>query len=282
MNMRCAIGFLILGMAVGFAPTTARATVLVDSSISLTLLQILPSTGAVEVLSPFTASAFAQAADDTGGYSVAFNQVNDGPTPLTTAATAYASASGYASSFGDLANRLNASASSGVNIDGVTAAVLPQSTGGTGGLGGDAGGTGLFEIASASNTTVDVTFTATLSGLQTLATFNGGQSAGSEVIFQLLVAGIGPVVFLDSPYTIGPNQFIGAPVAFPSLTNTVQLQTNTEYTLVGEADAESWGSNSVPEPSSFFLTALSFIAVLFARRAWRNRFGPIPVRVMDK
>jgi len=281
--MRSAIGFLFLGVAISFSPTAARAGVIVDSLISLTQLQIVPSTGVVQILSPFTASAFAQAADNTGGYSVNFNQVDDGSTPLTTAATAYASASGYASSFGDLANLLTASASSRVDIKGVTAAVLPQSTGGTGGLGGDAGGTGVFEIISPTTTTVNVTFTTSLSGGQFLSTLNGGQSAGSEIIFQLLVAGTGPVIFLDSPYAInGPNQFIAAPIPYPSLTNTVQLQTNTDYTLVAEVDAESWGSNSTPEPSSFFLTALSFLTVLFAQRYWRKRIGPVPVHVRSK
>lgn len=201
------------------------------------------------------------------GSNSQFNQVNDSSTSVT-APTSLASASAAASSLSDTVSLLAASASSGVNIPGVTASA---SSTGQGGLGGDFGGTGLFEIISASNTSVNVTFSAKLSGSQSLTTNAFGQSATSEIIFNLLLPDIGSVVFfLDNPLSIGPSASLVDPLS-TTLINTVTLQTNTDYTLIAEADAESSGLNTIPEPSSFFLTAFGFFAVLFAGRALRNR-----------
>src|SRR5580658_4154280 len=141
--MRRAIGFLALSIAGGFSTTAARADVMVATSLSLTELQISPSTGSVVLLSPFTASANVFALDDLSGADSNFNQANDSATSAT-AATAFASAGAAASS-----TALAASASSGVNIPGATNS-FAESTG-QGGLGGDFGGTGLFEILDTSN-----------------------------------------------------------------------------------------------------------------------------------
>lgn len=263
--MHRAIGLLVFGVALVFSPAAVRASVLVNTSLSLTQLQILPSFGSVLILPPFTASANAQAQDDLSAPKSQFNQVNGGATSAT-AATALASASAAASSL-SLAS-LSASAASGVNIPGVTA--FASSTG-QGGLGGDFGGTGLFEIVSASTTSVSVTFNAKLSGSQSLTTNAFGQSATSEIIFNLLLPDIGSVVFfLDNPLSIGPSASLVAPLS-TTLTNSVTLQTNTDYTLIAEVDAESSGLNTIPEPSSLFLIAFGLFVVLFASRALRNQ-----------
>jgi hypothetical protein len=211
-----------------------------------------------------------------------FSQVNDSATSAS-CASAFASASGAASSTADLVSSLAASASSGVNIPGATNS-FAESTG-LGGLGGDFGGTGLFEILDSSNPTpsaVSVTFTATLSGDQTLTTDADGAFATSEIVFSLLLPAINsgnPIIFLDNPLCIGNSPgntcLNSSPGTVNSpysnvLTDTVQLMTNTDYTLIAETDAESSGFN-VPEPSSIFLTAWVSFAVLFAGRTLRNQ-----------
>jgi hypothetical protein len=277
-NMRRVIGFLALSIAVGISATAALADVIVSTSLSLTELQISTSSGSVVLVSPFSASANVFALDDLSGVNSNFNQVNDTATSVT-AATAFASAAGAASSTSDLVSSLAASASSGVNIPGTTTS-FAESTG-QGGLGSDLGGTGLFEIVSPSDTTISVTFSATLSGDQTLTTDADGEFATSEIVFSLLLPDISgtPIIFIDNPLCIGTPPGSTCISSSPStlnspysntLTDTVQLQTNTDYTLIAEADAESSGLN-VPEPSSIFLTAWVSFAVLFAGRTWRNR-----------
>jgi hypothetical protein len=264
-----AIGSLLVGIGLAFAPA-ARASVVVQSSLSLNTLQIVSSFGVVEILSPFSASAYVTGEDSSSGFGTCpqQSQVNDGPTSIS-CASAFANAAGSASSTGDLASSLAASASSGIGIPNTTASA---SSTGQGGLGGDFGGTGLFEILDSTNPTpsnVNVTFTAGLSGSQLLMTDAYGVSATSEIIFNLSLPDIGTTaLFYDNPLSIGPSSSLNSPYS-ASPTDTVQLQTNTEYTLIVEADAESSGLNSTPEPSSIFLTALGLFAALYA--GWRSK-----------
>jgi hypothetical protein len=223
--MRRAIEFLAWIIAIGFSPTAARADVFVATSLDVTSFGISPSIGPVMLLSPFTASANAQAQNDLSGFNFQINQANDTSTASST---------------------------------------------GQGGLGGDFGGTGSFEIVSASNTPVDVTFSATLSGSQTLTTDAYGDFATSEIVFNLVLPDIGStVLFQDNPLSMGPSATLVSSYS-NTLTNTVSLQTNTDYTFIAEADAESSGLN-VPEPSSLFLTAFVSFAVLFSGRWWRSQ-----------
>jgi hypothetical protein len=277
--MHRAIGLLVLGFGLVFPPA-ARAGVIVQTSLSLTQLQINPSFGVVQILSPFSASAYVTGEDSLSGFGTCpqASQVNDGSTSIT-CASALASASGSASSMSDTTSLLAASAASSVNIGGVTASA---SSTGQGGLGGDFGGTGLFEIYDASNASpsnVNVTFAAELSGNQSLTTDAYGQFATSEIIFNLFLPDIGTTVLsLDNPLSIGPSTSFAAPYS-NTLTGTVTLQTNTDYTLIAEGDAETSGLNLTPEPSSFFLTALGLFAVLYAgwringNRASRHKLG---------
>jgi hypothetical protein len=266
--MRRAIGLLVFSIALGFFSTAARADVFVATSLDVPSFGISPSIGSVMLLSPFTASANAEAQDDLSGFNFQFNQANDTSTSSTSAATAFASASAAASTASDAVGSLSASASSGINIPGATSSFASST--GQGGLGGDFGGTGLFEILSTSNTSVDVTFSATLSGSQTLTTDAYGDFATSEIVFNLVLPDIGStVLFLDNPLSIGPSATLVSSYS-NTLTNTVSLQTNTDYTFIAEADAESSGLN-VPEPSALFLTAFVSLAVLFSGRCWRRQ-----------
>jgi hypothetical protein len=263
--MHRGIGFLVPALALTFAPSPARADVMVSTFLDLTQFQVLPSVGVFAALSPFTASANALAQDDLGNDSQ-FNQVNDASTTAN-AATTFAGASG-----GAAAASLTASSSSSVNIPGV----LPYfaSSAGEGGLGGDFGGTGLFEILDPSNPTpspVSVTFSATLSGSQSLFTDGSGVFATSEIVFNLLLPDLGLVpISLDTPQSIGPSTSLVSPYNH-TLTGTAMMFTNTEYTLVAEVDAESSGLNAVPEPSFLLQTEIGIFAILLARRSWRNQ-----------
>ncbi len=267
--MRHATGFLVLATVFAISPA-AHADVVVATSLNLTQLQILPSAGSLLVLSPFTASANTQAQDDLSGVSSDFQQMDDGATSAS-AGTAFASASASAS-----APALAGGAASGVNITGATA--FASSTG-QGGLGEDFGGTGEFEIVDSSNpnpTNVSVTFNAFLSGLQSLFTDAQGQFATSEIVFNLLLPDIGSdALFLDNPLSIGTNSSLLSPLD-TMLTTTLTLQTNTEYALIAEVDAESSGLNITPEPSFFSGSVVIVCSALLVRRARKKRTGVLP------
>ena len=249
--MTSATGSLILAVLCLF-PVSLRADVIVSTSLNLTGLQISTSSGTLQLLSPLTAAAFAQAQDSLGGLDQHFNSVNDGTTSAS-ALTFLASASGAAS-----APLLDASASSGVNISAIDAAA---SSVGRGSLRGS------FEIVGATGP-VSVQFTAMLETDQSLATLGLGQSATSEVIFNFNLPDLSdqPLLFFDNPLQIGPNDSVSN-TATPTLTASVTLQPNTPYSFITEVDAESSGLNTVPEPSSFllFLTVLVLFAFLLAR-----------------
>lgn len=267
--MRRTLGFVVFTLAWMFASTSARADVMVSTSLDLTAFQVVPTVGTFVIVSPFTASANAQAQDDVSAPDSQFTQVNDGSTSAG-AATAFANASASASAL--TAITLAASAASSVHIPGV----MPffGSSTGQGGLGGDFGGTGLFEILDSSNPTpspVDVTFKATLSGTQSLSADGAGVFATSEIIFNLLLPDLGAVpIFLDNPISIGPSSSLDSPYS-NTLMGTVTMLTNTDYTLIAEVDAESSALNSVPEPSFLFHTEVGIFAILLAGRSWRNK-----------
>lgn len=263
--MRLTPGYVVFTLAWMFSSTSARADVVVSTSLDLTQFQVVPSVGTFLTISPFSASGNAQAQDDLSGADSQFNQVNDASTSAS-AATAMANASGGAS-----AGSLTASSASGVSILGVTS--FASSTG-QGGLGADFQGTGSFEILDTSNPTpssVSVTFSATLSGSQSLYTDGTGVFATSEIIYNLILPDLGAVpISLDNPLSIGPSDYLLSPYS-ATLTGTVQMLTNTDYTFIDEADAESSGFSYVPEPSFLFQTEVGIFAILFARRSWRNK-----------
>jgi len=266
--MRHTLGFVVFTLPWMFCSTSARADVMVSTSLDLTAFQVVPTVGTFVIVSPFTASANAQAQDDVSAPDSQFTQVNDGSTSAS-AATAFANASASASAL--TAITLAASAASSVHIPGVP--FFGSSTG-QGGLGGDFGGTGLFEILDSSNPTpspVDVTFKATLSGTQSLSADGAGVFATSEIIFNLLLPDLGAVpIFLDNPISIGPSSSLDSPYS-NTLMGTVTMLTNTDYTLIAEVDAESSALNSVPEPSFLFHTEVGIFAILLAGRSWRNK-----------
>jgi hypothetical protein len=257
------------GVCLCLCSLPARAGVLVATTINLTHLQINPASGTFQLVSPFNVGAFAQAQDSLGGFSQQFNSVDDGSTSAV-ASTSLASASGSASALSLMANSF-----SGVNIG--TAAFA--SSVGQGALGPAFGtGQGFFEIFDGLNptpTAVNVNFSATLSINQFLLTDASGVFASSETIFQLILPDLPnqPLLFFDNPITIGPSDSASF-ISNPTLTGSVTLQTNTQYTLIAEVDSESSGLNTVPEPSLILLDGLG-AAMLCAWLRKRNRNKPL-------
>lgn len=260
--MTSATGSLILAVLCVF-PASLRADVIVSTSLSLSELQISPSSGSLQILSPLIASAFAQAQDSLGGLDQHFNSVGDGTTSAS-ALTLLATASGAAS-----APLLDANGSSGINISAIGAAA---SSVGRGSLSGS------FEIIGTA-APVTVQFRAMLQTDQSLSTPVTGQSATSEVIFNLDLPDLPnqPLLFFDNPLQIGPNDSISS-MTSPTLTASVVLDPNTPYSLITEVDAESSGLNTVPEPSSLLhlLTVLVLFAFFVARGEWLRRGNYAP------
>ena len=138
---------------------------------------------------------------------------------------------------------------------------------------------GTFEITDTTGMAnpVNVLFSAALSYSQNLVTDAFGQQAYSEVIFQLSLPDVGavPFLFLDNPLTIGPSTTLAA-AGTPTLsssTSRLGLLTNTPYSIYIEADAESSGINTSPEPSSLLLMAAGLLALL-ARKLKRGQNLP--------
>jgi hypothetical protein len=67
---------LVLSLALGLASAAVRADVIVNSSLSLTHLQITPSTGTLSILPGVNVSTFAQALDSFGGLDQEIQQYN--------------------------------------------------------------------------------------------------------------------------------------------------------------------------------------------------------------
>lgn len=87
---------LHIPMLLGIVSLPAWASAVVNTSLSLTVFQIVLASGTVTILSPVNSLIFAQAQDSLGGLDQNFNSVNDMPTS-TSAATSPANASAAAS-----------------------------------------------------------------------------------------------------------------------------------------------------------------------------------------
>jgi hypothetical protein len=226
----------------------------VNSSLSLNQLQILPSAGTLQIISPFNASAFVQVFDSLGGFDQQFNSADDG-VASSGAATGLAYATATAS-----AVSLTALTTAGVNI--------PNQTISAGTVPGSPYGLlqGSFEIVGAPGP-VSVQFIAALSVAQSLFTSQDGRSATSEATFSLLLPDISssPILFYDDLLTIGPSAGV-ATSASPLLAETVTLETDTPYFLIVDTDPEVKGDSMTPEPAYLPVLIVGTLA-LFSLRA---------------
>ena len=236
-------------------PAVVRADVIINSSLSLLQLQITPSAGLFEILSPFNASAFTQVFDSLGGFDQQFNSADDGATSAgssTTLVTAMAVASAPALTESTTANLF-----------------LPEITASAGTTPGSPYGLlqGFFQITGTSGE-VSVQLTAMLNESQSLSTTGSGLSASAEAIYSLLLPDISdsPLLFLDDPLSIAANASL-SDSSSPALMATVTLMADTPYSLISQTDTEVKGTSSIPEPSSLILLFTSFsLGLLFVLR----------------
>jgi hypothetical protein len=234
------------------------AGVIINTSLSLTNLQIQASAGTVDIQTGLNASAFASVEDSLGGSGAQYNSVTDAATSAN-ASTPLVFGSGAAS-----APAFTESASSGVAMYGINASAGTNVAGPYGAL------QGFFEIVGTTGP-VNVTMNATIDYNQTLVTDTLGVSAYSEVIFALNLpdTGLVPFLFYDSPLSIGSDA-TAANSGTQILTNSTTLQANTLYTIYAESDAESLGVDSAPEPASIELLGLG-LSLIVAGRKFRSR-----------
>jgi hypothetical protein len=252
--------FVTLTAALTMCPALLQASVIVNSTLNLTQLQILPASGSVLFLSPFTAAAFVNAQDSLGNADSNFDSQDDG-TAAVSAAALLASAAASA----DAPNKL-AGASSFVNIPQIEAAANSTAQGAL---------LGVFQIVGTSGP-VSVVLSAALSGNQTLITDSQGLLGTSELIFNLLLPDLSDptVLFMDNLLQVGPSQALSSPLN-KTLTSTVLLDANVSYFLIAQPDSESSGTNA-PEPSSRWLLGTMILAIfLFRRHRASRRRGPV-------
>jgi hypothetical protein len=222
-------------MAVVSAPAWADVTV--NTSLD-SFLQIDPAAGTVNYLYSPTGSTFAQALDTLGGFDQNFGGGICGTAP-TVASTTLANASGGVS-----LSTLEACTTANVNLHDINAFASSV---------GQATLSGVFYISGVTGP-VSVTFNGVLTDNQFLEATPAGLFGSSESIYTLTLPDIqfDPILWFDNLLTIGPGQTSAYAVS-PTLTTTLLLQPNTDYSFVVAADAESFGVDSTPEPSSIAL-----------------------------
>ena len=240
---------LALGALLCHLPPALQAGVIVSTSLTLTSLQITPSSGTVQFL-PVNASAFASALDSLGGADANFDSQDDSSVNVS-ALVALAAANASADAI-----RQTTLAQSSVNIPDFEAAA---SSTGQGTL------QGAFQIVGTTGS-VNVLFSAVLELAQSLATTNTGLSGSSEVVFTLNLPDLADplVLFLDNPLEIGSNQSLSSS-SNPTLSSgAIALDSNTPYSFLLQVDSESSGLTA-PEPGCFALGAIG-MCMAFLRR----------------
>jgi hypothetical protein len=226
-----------------------RAGVIANASISLTSLQIVPTTGTFTLVSPWMATAFAQGQNSLGQLDQHFS--GPGLTANATAMVTDVTASGSAD-----ANLLTAGASSMIDISG-TGLMTASST-------GQSSLTSMFEITGGTGS-VNVQFTANVTRMIALSTDSFGMFAEEELISSLLLDG-SQVLFSHDLASIGPNDSFSMTIS-GAQTQMETLQFNTVYTLGYYSDDDTYPNmNGIPEPATIWLIGVPLGLLLVRRR----------------
>lgn len=237
------------GLLAAIGCASLRATVICNAQISLTSLQILPTTGTFTLVTPWMATAFAQGQNSLGELDQHF----DGP-GLTASATA--TVTGVNASGSADASLLTAAASSMLNISGM--GLMTASSTGQSAL------TSMFMITGGTGP-VNVQFMANVTRTISLSTDAFGQFAEEEIIFSLLLDG-NHVLFSDDLASIGSNDSFSMMISGIQ-SQMVTLQFNTVYTVGSYFDVDTPPNmNGIPEPATIWLIGGSLGLFVAGRR----------------
>ena len=238
-------GFVLVGGLWLFDCQPAQATAIAFSDITAVNLSLTPAAGTVN-FDPFSVSAFAQALNSLGELDAQSDGSPSNPAlvnAMVTWADGHASASG-----------VQWLASSNVSIPGATEGAASSE------------GQGLwfttFTVTGGTGS-VQVDFSADVSGQLNVLTDANGVSARTETIFNLNVDG-DPVLFQDRILDIGPND-AQTQLFADGLSGSMSLDYDTPYFLLLRVDSESFAVNA-PEPSTITLLGLGLGAAVAARR----------------
>jgi hypothetical protein len=239
---------ILLALCLHPATGIVQASVIANSSLTLTQFQILPSTGSVRFLSPVTATTFAQVQDSLGGLDQQLNTIDDAAA-LATASTTLANANAAASAPARTANAVTGANLAGIDASGSSTARSDLSA--------------TFEIVGATGP-VDVLFKVLLDYIQSLTTSDGGLSATSELSFTLTLDDGDQPLFFDNILDVGPDSTTSTSSSTP-LNGAATLDPNTDYSFLLKLDSETSVRNT-PESSTILLVISGGLFILAARR----------------
>lgn len=258
------VSLLGLAAAVGLCASPARATALAHSDLAFHDLAITPSAGFVQFTGPWILQAQASADNSLGEFASAYDE-KDGPgTASAGAAVTWASAGGAATDLSPTPPNLDiaGAALADGHIPGIVAgSATAQGRGTVRRDRQDPLPMSYFQILGGpAGDPVSVTFDVLIDYSLLLETDQYGVLAEAEAIFgqELFGQDVGFVLvnWLDQFMSIGPNGFWREGATNLLLSNTLDLQYGTVYSLLNEADAEVRVVN-VPEPSTLWLLTLA-------------------------
>lgn len=250
---------LALLILLSAATVRSHAQTFASGTLGFSNPQVQLSSGTLQLLGPWNASAFAQAQNSLGENDGDFNS-GLSPASLTAdGVVTYAMTHGQASAPGDPPDfNLSGSASGQVDIPTFTTA---QALGVARGAMYNS-----FKIIGGIGT-IDVTFTVDIAGALLAMTGPTGVLAQIETIFALSLDGT-PILFRSDFLSVGTNDSASSSFAV-TLSATVPLTAGgDEHTLYFEVDSEPQGITSVPEASSLvlLLPALGVLALGWSAR----------------
>ena len=239
---------LLLGLLVGTA-SSAYADTIAITTVSLSNLQIIPTSGTVVISASHTGASAAaiNIFDEEGGDSEQSPTHSEASTSITLATV---------NSLADFPTR-TLGVNTNVTIPGCRCEAETEA---------NASLTLSFTIIGGTGP-VDVTFSALTQTLQTLVRDQFSTFAVSEAIITLNVIGVQSFSF-DSRLRALPNEVMTLE-AQRLISEVVTLQFNQQYTLLVGLNAVSRaGSNEIPEPATVILlvSGLGFMAGLVKKR----------------
>lgn len=245
-------GMFVVG-ALALSTVRIDASAFALSDITVLNLTITSSVGASVLFDDFGTIAFAQAQNSLGDLEQQFDAQTDA-TSTANAAVTWASGQG-------IADEAEWTAASSANI--------AAPAGGTATSVGQALWTRLIGFNGAGTDPIEVTFSVDLLGSLSLMTDALGESAQSDVTFNLLLDG-DSVLFYHLPQSIGASSAVDVPFSL-TLTNTITLDPTVDYLLFLRVDSESFVmTQAVPEPATLLLFGIGLFAVGHLRRRPRD------------